>query len=85
MRELPAIKYAKRLGNQVLSSLSYLEASCRWFDKDRKLVCPLEDMTNDEETRPYLEIVSLRDHVLIASSPFTYPGIPLSLLYLEKC
>ena len=85
VRELPAIKYAKRLGNQVLSSLSYLEASCRWFDKDRKLVCPLEDMTNDEETRPYLEIVSLRDHVLIASSPFTYPGIPLSLLYLEKC
>ena len=85
VRELPAIKYAKRLGNQVLSSLPYLEASCRWFNKDIKLVCPLEDMTNDEETRPYLEIVSLRDHVLIASSLFTYPGIFLSLLYLEKC
>lgn len=63
VRELPAIKYAKKLGNQVLSSLSYLEASCWWFDKDIKLVCPLEDMTNDEETRPYLEIKSVDGRV----------------------
>lgn len=56
VRELPMIKYAKKLGNQVLGSLMCLEAGCHWFGKGIKLVCPPEDTGNEEETRPYLEL-----------------------------
>jgi hypothetical protein len=59
VRELPVIKYAKRLGNQVLASLPCLEAGCHWFGKDIRLVSPPEDAGTEEETRPYIKMVSL--------------------------
>ena len=68
MREIPVIKYAKRLGNQVLSSLGCLEAGCNWFGKDMKLVCPNDDTGTEEERRPYLEVV--RTNVELCSEYF---------------
>jgi len=56
VRELPVIKYAKRLGNQVLASLPCLEAGCHWFGKDIRLVSPPEDAGTEEETRPYIKM-----------------------------
>mmetsp|Transcript_54669 Transcript_54669/g.116166 ORF Transcript_54669/g.116166 Transcript_54669/m.116166 type:complete len:211 (-) Transcript_54669:130-762(-) len=56
VRELPVIKYAKKLGNQVLASLPCLEAGCHWFGKDIRLVCPAEDAGTEEETRSFLEM-----------------------------
>jgi len=56
VRELPAIKYAKRLGNQVLASLPCLEAGCHWFGKRSRLMCPAEDAGTEEEMRPYIEM-----------------------------
>jgi hypothetical protein len=57
VRELPPIKYAKRLGNQVLSSMNCLEAGCHWFGKNIRLVCPSDDTGTADERRPYLEWV----------------------------
>ena len=57
VREIPVIKYTKRLGNQVLASLSCLEMGCNWFGKDMKLVIPNDDTGTEEEMRPYLEVV----------------------------
>jgi len=57
VRELPTIKYAKRLANQVLSSLLCLEAGCHLFDRNVRLVSPVDDTGTEEEMRPYLEVV----------------------------
>ena len=57
VRELPPIKYAKRLGNQVLSSMRILETGYQWFGKNIRLVCPRDDTGTEEELRSYLEVV----------------------------
>lgn len=59
VRELPIIKYAKKAGNQVLPSLPCLQEGGFWFGKSIRLVCPPDDIGTEEETRPYLEMVSL--------------------------
>eukprot|EP00571_Detonula_confervacea_P016014 CAMPEP_0172307988 /NCGR_PEP_ID=MMETSP1058-20130122/8723_1 /TAXON_ID=83371 /ORGANISM="Detonula confervacea, Strain CCMP 353" /LENGTH=1152 /DNA_ID=CAMNT_0013020311 /DNA_START=101 /DNA_END=3559 /DNA_ORIENTATION=- len=56
VRELPTIKYAKKLANQVLSSLLCLEAGVDWFGKYIRLVCPVDDTATENEMRPYLEV-----------------------------
>ena len=58
MRELPLIKYAKRLANQVLASRLCLMSGCSWFGKYFKLVVPDDDTGTEEENRPYYTIVS---------------------------
>lgn len=57
VRELPVIKYAKRLANQVLSSISVLQEGCNWFGKTIRLVYPADDVGTEDETRPYLEVL----------------------------
>lgn len=65
VRELPPIKYAKRLGNQVLSSMNILEAGCDWFGSSITLVCPRDDTGTEEERRSYLEWVRVFLHFLL--------------------
>ena len=60
MRELPAIKYAKKLANQVLSEVRVLENGINWFSKNIRLVLPADDTGTEEEQRPYLELVRVK-------------------------
>ena len=57
VRELPAIKYAKKLANQVQSEVRFLENGANWFGKYTTLVFPKDDTGTDEDQRPYLELV----------------------------
>jgi len=57
VRELPAIKYAKRLANQVQSEVRFLENGANWFGKYTKLVNPNDDTGTEEDKRYYLETV----------------------------
>ena len=65
MRELPAIKYAKKLANQVLSEVRFLENGINWFSKDIRLTFPKDDTGTEEEQRPYLELVRVNHSWLV--------------------
>ncbi len=60
MRELPAIKYAKKLANQVLSEIRCLEAGTNWFGKHTYLIFPQDNDGTEEEQRPYLQMVRVK-------------------------
>jgi hypothetical protein len=60
VRELPAIKYAKKLANQVLSEIRYLETGTNWFGKRTSLIFPQDDHGTEEEQRPYLQMVRVK-------------------------
>ena len=59
VRELPLIKYAKRLANQVLASRICLMSGCSWQGKQTQLICPQDDFATEEERRSYLEVVRI--------------------------
>ena len=56
-REIPAVKYAKRVANQVLSGLKYLREGSTWFDKTFVLEYPEDTDYDDSERRPYMKMV----------------------------
>lgn len=86
VRELPPIKYAKRLGNQVLSSINTLEQGCQWFGNNIKLVCPEEDSGTEEEKRSYIEWVRvLLLHLRTQFFLFIGSHTQFALFGLAKC
>jgi eukaryotic translation initiation factor 2C len=59
VREVPAIKYAKKLANQVFSSIRFLENGCEWFERKVRLICPEGDTLTEDELRPYLKLTRI--------------------------
>ena len=59
VREVPAIKYAKKLANQVFSSIRFLENGCEWFGMKMRLICPEGDTLTEDELRPYLKLTRI--------------------------
>ena len=59
VRELPLIKYAKRLANQVLASRIRVMSGFSWYGKQIQLICPQDDFATEEERRSYLEVVRI--------------------------
>jgi len=59
VREVPAIKYAKKLANQVFSSIRFLENGCEWYGMKMRLVCPEGDTLTEDELRPYLKLTRI--------------------------
>lgn len=55
VREVPLVKYAKKLANQVLSSLKYLREGTEW---ERKRLCLEYPPEEEEDNRPYVKVVS---------------------------
>lgn len=59
-RDIPLIKYAKKLGNQVLSTLKYLrDDGYRLGLKDYTLEFPVESPDDDSDNRPFIREVRL--------------------------
>ena len=61
VREVPIIKYAKKLANQVLSSLKYIREGTEWEGKKLRLEYPLEDKDDLSDIRPYVSVVRYRN------------------------
>ena len=59
MRELPAIKYAKKLGNQILSGLKYSEEGFVLDGKEYRLEHPRDDLDDDADNRYYVSVVRI--------------------------
>ena len=58
-REIPVLKYAKKLGNQVLSGLKYLRDGEYWDHKECRLEYPEDNVENETDNRPFLREVGL--------------------------
>lgn len=57
-RDIPLIKYAKKLGNQVLHAVKYLrEDKFYWNYKDYTLEFPVESADDDADNRPFIREV----------------------------
>jgi eukaryotic translation initiation factor 2C len=56
VREVPLIKYAKKLANQVFSSIRFLENGFEWFGITIRLICPEGDFLTEVELRPHLKL-----------------------------
>ena len=56
-REIPVLKYAKKLGNQVLSGLKYLRDGMVWDGKECVLEYPVENAEDESDNRPYVREV----------------------------
>ncbi|KAL7521041.1 hypothetical protein ACHAWX_005735 [Stephanocyclus meneghinianus] len=56
VREVPIIKYAKKLANQVLSSLKYIREGTEWEGKKLRLEYPLGDRDDLSDIRPYVSV-----------------------------
>lgn len=56
---MPAIKYAKKLGNQVLSGLKYLREGVIVEDEKHYILeHPHDDVEEDSDSRPFVRVVS---------------------------
>mmetsp|Transcript_32098 Transcript_32098/g.66909 ORF Transcript_32098/g.66909 Transcript_32098/m.66909 type:complete len:182 (-) Transcript_32098:312-857(-) len=59
VREVPAVKYAKRLANQVLSGLeNFRYGGSTWFGKTFELINP-QDADENGEIRPYIRMTTV--------------------------
>lgn len=58
VRELPVIKYAKKLGNQVLSGLKYLREGVEVDGKKYVLEHPHDIVEEERDSRPFVRVVS---------------------------
>ena len=58
VRELPVIKYAKKLGNQVLSGLKYLREGVQVDGKEYVLEHPNDIVEEESDSRPFVRVVS---------------------------
>lgn len=56
-RELPVVRHAKKLANQVFNCINYLRMGIDWFGVKYTIVYPRDDnLMGDNEMRPYLEV-----------------------------
>jgi uncharacterized protein (DUF2132 family) len=77
VREVPLVKYAKKLANQVLSSLKYLREGTEW---ERKRLCLEYPPEEEEDNRPYVKVVSFGvTFFLLALSTELNPAINFRL------
>lgn len=58
-REIPVLKYAKKLGNHVLNGLKYLRDGVYWDYKEVSLRYPQDNLEDDADVRPYVREVRL--------------------------
>lgn len=73
VREVPIIKYAKKLANQVLSNLKYFD-DVHVNDKTLNLKFPVDESEGDDN-RPYLSVVS--HFVLFSMMYFVIYNVPM--------
>jgi len=71
VRELPVIKYAKKLGNQVLSGLKYLREGVIVEDEKHYILeHPHDDVEEDSDSRPFVRVVSHSENLRYFHSQF---------------